>query len=141
MSISNLIQRAKISDHKIAKVIRFGITGLIATVIQYAVYLLLLNLFSFSPVLSIVVSYLLSFLANFFLSNFFTFRTTPTKRNALYFTISHLVNLGLQTILISAFSRIINPEYALLPTLAICVPCNFLMVQFSLKSNRVQFTE
>lgn len=138
MTFGKLIRQIRHSEKKKAEVIRYGITGALATLLQYVIYLMGLNLLGLSPTVSTIVSYGLSFIANFFLSNIFTFRTSPNKVKAVAFTLSHFINLGLQTILVSIFSKIIAPNYALLPAMALCIPCNFLLVRFALKSHRFQ---
>lgn len=138
MSAPSIIKRIGRSENKKAELIRFGLTGAIATFIQYGFYLLFVAVLNVPAVGSSVISYVLSFSANFFLSNFFTFHTSPNKKKAVSFTASHLINLGLQMVLVALFSRIINPEYALLPAMGICIPCNFLLVRFALKSSRFE---
>ena len=138
MKVLNTIRRVGHSENKKAELIRFGVTGAIATFIQYGFYYLFVAVLNIPAVGSSVISYVLSFSANFFLSNFFTFHTSPTKKKAASFTVSHLINLGLQTGLVALFSRIIDPEYALLPAMGICIPCNFLLVRFALKSSRFE---
>lgn len=134
MDIAKTLRSIRKSDSRVAEGLRFIITGVIATALQYAFYLLLLSVCGLKPTVSTVVSYLLSFVANYVLSNLFTFHTRPGKKNAMSFLASHMINLGLQTGLVAIFSRLINPAYALLPAMIICVPCNFFLVRFALKS-------
>lgn len=117
-----------------AEGLRFVITGTIATLIQYGFYLLFLIVCDLSAAIATVISYGLSFVANYFMSNLFTFRTRPGRKNAVSFMVSHFLNLSLQTVLVAGFSQCIHPEYALLPAMAICVPCNFFLIRFALKS-------
>lgn len=132
-SVRNILNRIGKSQNRKAEIIRFLLTGGFATVLQYGFYLMFLNLCGLSAVISTVISYGLSFVANYFISNIFTFKTRPSSRNALYFTLSHLVNLGLQTLLVAIFSKLMPADYALVPAMAICVPCNYLMVRYALK--------
>lgn len=134
MIFIKIIQYIKDANNKKAEIIRFGVTGVIATCLQYGLYVLFVAILHLSAIVSTVLSYGLSFCANFFLSNFFTFRTSPNGKKAVSFTASHLINLGLQTGLVAIFSHFINPKYALLPAMAICIPCNFFLVRFALKS-------
>lgn len=134
MDVAKIISTIGKSESRKAEGLRFAITGAIATLIQYGFYLLFLSVYAMSAVIATVISYGLSFVANYFMSNLFTFRTRPGRKNAVSFVVSHLVNLGLQTILVAVFSRCFNPEYALLPAMTICVPCNFFLVRFALKS-------
>lgn len=58
--------------------IRFGIVGIIATIIHYGIYLAL-NLIIVSWI-AYSIGYGISFLGNFYLSNRFTFKTKPTVK-------------------------------------------------------------
>lgn len=136
INLRQLIKVFATSDNRKAEGIRFIITGSIATLIQYGCYLLFLMACGVSPVTSTITSYTISFIVNYFLSNKFTFRTQPKRKNALSFFCCHIINLGLQTAFVAIFSRLFNPEYALIPAMAICIPCNFLLVRFALKSKR-----
>lgn len=138
MEISYIIKGIKHSEKKKAEVIRFAITGIVATILQYALYILFLEYCGVRPVVSTIISYGISLVFNFFMSNTFTFHTTPNIKKIFSFSVSHVINLGLQTGLVAIFSRIFNPAFALLPAIAICVPCNFLMVRFALKSRIFQ---
>lgn len=136
MTIKRIANIPKSRSRK-AEMIRFVLTGGIATILQYSLYLIFVGLIGLKAELSAVISYGLSFIANFFLSNLFTFKTRPNKRKAASFAISHLINLGLQTLLVAIFSRLISAEYALIPAMLICIPVNFFLVRFSLTSKLV----
>ena len=85
---------------------------------------------------STMISYAISFVANYLLSSFFTFHSDPNAKRGIAFTISHLVNMGMQTGLVAIFKGIVGPTLALLPALAICVPLNYFLVRYALKSDR-----
>ncbi len=115
------------------EIIRFGIVGIIATIIHYGIYLTL-NLIIVSWI-AYSIGYGISFLCNFYLSNKFTFKTKPTIRKGIGFGLSHFINYLLQVILLSIFIKLGIPDkYAPLPVFCIAVPINFLMVKFVLKS-------
>lgn len=137
-TLSLYLTRLKKSDSRLGEIIRYGITGGIATVIQIAAYLVLVSVFNLYAELSTVASYIISFLFNFFLSNFFTFHTRPNIKKAFSFASSHLINLSLQTLLVSNFKDIVGDEYALIPAMAICIPINFVLVRFALTNKRFQ---
>lgn len=119
------------------EIIRFGIVGIIATIIHYGIYLAL-NLIITSWI-AYSVGYGISFLCNFYLSNKFTFKTKPTIKKGIGFGVSHFVNYLLQVILLSIFIKLGIPDnYAPLPVFCIAVPINFLMVRFVLKSKHHQ---
>lgn len=113
--------------------IRFGIVGIIATIIHYGIYLVL-NLIIVSW-MAYSVGYGISFLGNFYLSNKFTFKTKPTIKKGIGFGLSHFINYLLQVILLSIFIKLGIPDkYAPIPVFCISVPVNFFMVRFVLKS-------
>lgn len=115
------------------EIIRFGIVGVIATIIHYGIYLAL-NLIIVSWI-AYSIGYGISFLCNFYLSNKFTFKTKPTIKKGIGFGLSHFINYLLQVILLGIFIKLGIPDnYAPLPVFCIAVPVNFLMVRFVLKS-------
>ncbi len=115
------------------EIIRFGIVGIIATIIHYGIYLAL-NLIIVSWI-AYSIGYGISFLGNFYLSNRFTFKTKPTFKKGVGFGLSHFINYLLQVILLSVFIKLGMPDkYAPIPVFCIAVPINFLMVRFVLKS-------
>lgn len=117
----------------IREIIRFGIVGIIATIIHYGIYLAL-NLIIVSWI-AYSIGYGISFLGNFYLSNRFTFKTKPTFKKGVGFGLNHFINYLLQVILLSVFIKLGMPDkYAPIPVFCIAVPINFLMVRFVLKS-------
>ena len=132
---------------RLGEIIRFGIVGVLAVAIQYGVYLLLITLFSdnsslpFSegtgvgfPLLANCFAYVVSFLFNYVASTRYTFHVRSTARRGAGFTLAHLVNFLLQTLLLALFLRLgLSKPVAMLPVFAICVPINFLLVRYFLK--------
>lgn len=115
------------------EIIRFGIVGIIATIIHYGIYLAL-NLIITSWI-AYSIGYGISFLGNFYLSNKFTFKTKPTIKKGIGFGLSHFMNYLLQVTLLSIFIKLGIPnKYAPVPVFCIAIPINFLMVRFVLKS-------
>lgn len=116
-----------------SEIIRFGIVGVIATIIHYGIYLVF-NLIIVSWI-AYSIGYGISFLGNFYLSNKFTFKTKPTFKKGVGFGLSHFINYLLQVILLNVFIKLGIPDkYAPIPVFCIAVPVNFLMVRFVLKS-------
>lgn len=130
MKIKKLVN----GDSRISEVIRFGLVGGLATVIQYVVYVVFVDIVKIPAVAATMVSYGISFIANFFLSNYFTFHTKPNAKKGLGFFASHLINMGLQVGLVAIFKNFVDPTWALLPAMAICIPINFFLVRFALTS-------
>ncbi|MDE7401980.1 MAG: GtrA family protein [Muribaculaceae bacterium] len=118
------------------EVLRFGLVGGFCTVLQYGMYVVFYKAVGVTPVVATIISYGISFIANFFLSSFFTFHSDPNAKKGLAFTASHLINMGLQTGLVAIFKYIMPPVLALLPALAICVPANYFMVRYAFKGKR-----
>ncbi len=116
----------------IGEIVRFGIVGVTATLLQYGCYLLL-NLF-LHPTLSNTVAYLISFLFNYVASTRYTFRVKSNAKRGAGFIFSHLINFSLQTILLILFLHLGIPKmWAMIPVFALCVPINFVLVRFFLK--------
>lgn len=101
--------------------------------LQYVIYLIFVEVVGVPAVPSTLISYSLSFIANFFLSTYFTFKTKPSTRNGLGFVVSHLINMGLQTGLVAIFKELVGPTLALLPALAVCIPTNYFLVRYAFK--------
>lgn len=124
--------------NRLSEILRFGLVGGIATILQYGFYIIFVNFVGVKAVPSTLISYALSFIFNYILSSYFTFQSKPTARNGVGFTLSHLVNMGLQTGLVAIFKEIVGKNLALLPALVICIPANYLMVRFVFKSKLFQ---
>lgn len=123
---------------KKGEMLRFALVGGFCTVLQYGVYVVFVDAVKVPAVVSTMISYAISFIANFLLSSFFTFHSDPNAKKGLAFTASHLVNMGMQTGFVAIFKGIVGPTLALLPALVICVPLNYLMVRFAFTNRRFQ---
>lgn len=112
--------------------IRFGIVGVIATAVHYGIYYVLLSVIN--PNVAFTIGYLLSFFMNFWLSAKFTFKAEATAKRGVGFALSHLVNYGLQMIVLNVSLKLGVPEtLAPVPVYLICIPVNFLLVRFVFK--------
>ena len=117
---------------KLGEVVRFGIVGVLATLLQYAIYTVLL--LWCSPSLSMTVGYILSFIFNFIASTRFTFKVETNARHGAGFALSHVVNYLLQMATLNFFLWIGGSKtLAPIPMFCICVPVNFVLVRFFLK--------
>lgn len=134
MNIKETIHSCIYDRTKRAEVLRFAMVGGFCTLLQYGIYVVFVNAVKVPAVVSTLISYAFSFIANFFLSSIFTFKSKANAKKGLAFTMSHLVNMGLQTGLVAIFKGIVGPTLALLPALGICVPCNYFMVRFAFTS-------
>ena len=117
---------------KLGEVVRFGIVGVLATLLQYAIYTVLL--LWCSPSLSMTVGYILSFIFNSIASTRFTFKVETNARHGAGFALSHVVNYLLQMATLNFFLWIgVSKTLAPIPMFCICVPVNFVLVRFFLK--------
>lgn len=117
--------------------VRFAAVGVFATALHYAIYYLLLQLLSAG--VAYTIGYVVSLVANFFLTAHFTFRSRPTGGKAAGFTLSHGVNYLLHISLLQLFLHLgVTARLAPLPVFAIAIPVNFLLVRFVFHHGRKQ---
>lgn len=120
----------KVFEHKaIGEILRFGVTGVLATAIHYAIYYLLFRVINAS--LAFTVGYVISFVFNYFMSAKFTFQKKASAKNGIGFSLAHLFNYLLQLSLLHVFLWLGVPKgIAPLPVYCISIPVNFLFVRF-----------
>lgn len=128
------IDRIIYGNNRLSEIIRFALVGSFATLLQYRIYVVFVDAVKLPATVSTIISYSISFVFNFLLSNFFTFRTRPNALKGLGFLTSHAINMGLQVGLVAIFSPIVGKTLGLLPAMAICIPVNYLLVRFVLTS-------
>ncbi len=132
-SIKRFITNIFNSSNKQFEFLRFGMVGVVATLIHYGTYLILLSVAVANVAYSI--GFIISFLINFLLSNFFTFKTKPSMIKGFGFFVSHGINFVLHLLLLNFFLWIgITETLAPVPVFALVIPINFLMVRYVLKS-------
>ena len=118
----------KISRQTIYEVLRFGIVGVVATVLHYVIYWILQHWINVN--VAYTIGYFLSFIANYFLSAQFTFREKTTTRNGIGFAGAHLFNYLFQMVLLNIFLWLgVSKALAPLPVYCIAVPVNFILVR------------
>ena len=128
---------------KLGELVRFGIVGSIAVVLQYAAYLAMVPaLAHFIPEMgdhtlattANTAAYIISFIFNFIASTRYTFKVKANAKRGAGFTLSHIVNYALQTLILNLFVGMgMEKQWAMIPTLCICVPTNFVLVRLFLK--------
>ena len=128
---------------KLGEVVRFGIVGGLATVLQYVIYLAMMPaLAHFIPKMgdhslataANTIAYIVSFIFNFFASTRYTFKVKANAKRGAGFTLSHVINYTMQTLCLNLFVGLgLAKQWAMIPTLCICIPVNFLLVRFFLK--------
>ena len=118
--------------NRLREIVRFGIVGVVATLLQYGLYVLLNRLVH--PTLANTIAYALSFAFNYVASTRYTFQVKSTARRGLGFAFSHLINYTLQTATLALMLWLgLSKDLALIPVFAICVPINFILVRYFLK--------
>ena len=128
---------------QLGEVVRFGIVGVTATLLQYFIYWLLLRLAIHWDVeagthtlstVAMTIGYVVSFIYNFIASTRFTFRVKANARRGAGFLFSHVVNYSLQMLTLNLFLLLgISKQWAPILMFCVCVPINFLLVRFFLK--------
>ena len=114
------------------EIIRFGIVGILATVIHYGIYWILQQYINHN--IAYTLGYGISFICNFFLTAHFTFKKKATVKKGIGFGLSHLCNYLIQLGLLNLFIYIgINKGLAPIFVFAIAIPINFLLVRFVFK--------
>ena len=96
---------------QLLKVGRFGVTGLIATGINYGLYLFLVDTY-LPPIPATMVAYSSSVVLNFFLQRYFVFELKRSLRSA--FALSMLVSVG--GLMLDAFLIYLLHRYPLFGT-------------------------
>lgn len=130
-TISRKIKSISQGNGKLSEMIRFGMVGALCTGIQYGLYVVFVKAVGVPPVVSTIISYAISFIVNFILSSVFTFHSDANAKKGIAFTLSHLINMGMQTGMVAIFKGIVGPTLALLPALGICVPLNYILVRYA----------
>ena len=132
-----------IMSGKLGEVVRFAIVGATATLLQYAIYYLLIQFLGTGAskadahlwsTVAMTVGYVLSFVFNFFASTRFTFKVKANARRGAGFLFSHVVNYTLQMLTLNLFLWLgLSKQVAPIPMFCVCVPVNFILVRFFLK--------
>lgn len=131
-SVTETVKKIVATD-KAHEFMRFCIVGVIATAIHYAVYYLLQLTMDGGLWLNMAytVGYAVSFVFNFFMTTYYTFRSRVSIKKAAGFSGSHLVNYVLQIALFNLFF-FFGVHRLLVPLLvfAIAVPTNFTILHW-----------
>lgn len=112
--------------------IRFVMVGVLATALHYGIYFLLQRFINVN--IAYTLGYALSFIANFYLTAYFTFGKKPSWSKAFGFGGVHLFNYLLHIGLLNTFLWLgLSKTLAPIPVFAIAIPVNFLLVRFVFK--------
>ena len=118
----------KQGKQELGRIIRFGITGSLSTLVHYGAYVLALWM---NATLAYTVGYGVGFCVNYVLTTFFTFKKQPSKRNAAGFLASHIVNYLLEIGVLNVMIYFgMEERLAGILTLIVVVPINFLILRY-----------
>jgi putative flippase GtrA len=116
----------------LGELVRFGIVGILAVAIHYAVYWILQYWIDVN--IAFTIGYLVSFCANYYLSAHFTFKEKTSARNGAGFAGAHIFNYFLQMGLFNFFLWIgVHRILAPFAVFCISVPINFILVRYVFK--------
>ena len=119
------------SRERLLEIVRFGIVGTTAMLIHYGIYYMLLPLMNVNVAYS--TGYFVSFLCNFLLTSYFTFRVRPTWLRLLRFSGSHGINYLVYISLFNFFLWAGVPKlWAPFPVYLIAVPISFILVRLAM---------
>jgi len=123
-------------NNKLIEFLRFAIVGVVATGIHYGIYYVMQKYINVN--IAYTTGYLLSFVCNFYLTSYFTFRVKPSFGKLFGLGGVHVVNYLLHIALLNLFLYIgVSQEFAPMPVFVIVVPLNFLLVRFVFKKKRI----
>ena len=112
--------------------VRFVMVGIFATALHYGLYFVLQRVINVN--IAYTLGYALSFIANFYLTAYFTFGKKPSWSKAFGFGGAHLFNYLLHISLLNTFLWLgLSKTLAPIPVFAIAIPVNFLLVRFVFK--------
>ena len=128
------------SKKSLGELLRFGLVGCFATALHYFVYWIFCRWININ--IAYTIGYAISFVCNFFLTSYFTFKEKASVKRGLGFGGAHLFNYLFQMGLLNLFVWIgIKKDFAPIPVYAIAIPINFLMVRFVFKHKPEQDDE
>lgn len=120
---------------QLGEVLRFGIVGVAATLLQYIIYWVLICVLN--PTVAMTIGYVISFGFNFMASTHYTFRVKASASRGVGFAFSHVVNYILQMTTLNLFLWLgVSKQWAPIPMFCVCVPVNFVLVRFFLKKKQ-----
>ena len=117
------------------EIMRFCVVGVFATVLHYSIYWILKSYMNVN--IAYTIGYLISFVCNFFLSSYFTFRSKATVGKGVGFVGAHIANYLTHMVLLNFFLYLgVSKSLAPIPVFMIAIPLNFLLVRFVFKHLR-----
>jgi len=125
------------NNERVMQFIRFCIIGTCAAAVHYGIYFLLQYWINLN--IAYTAGYVISFVGNYFLTNYFTFRTRPSWGKFIGFAGSHGLNYFLHIVLFNIFlwagvHKLIAPPLVML--VAMLVQFSVLRIVFTWNKNK-----
>lgn len=119
------------TNSRYSEFVKFCIVGALCTAVDAAIFYIAIQLTSY--MIALCSGYLLSLFLNYFLTVYWTFKTTANKKNAIGIISAHIFNLfvvrmGLMSFFIKTLCM--SERMAYIPTLIISVVTNFIIIKF-----------
>ena len=133
LAIDELHIGVPVSKARLMEMMLFCFVGSTAMAIHYGIYYMLLPFLSVN--ISYSLGYFISFLYNFTMTSYLTFKVKPSVNRFFRFAASHGTNYLLQIILLNFFIHVtgLNEKMAPVPVYAISVPVNYMLVRLAMK--------
>ena len=115
------------------KLVRFGITGVVSTIVTYIVYYICLTFAN--PTIAFLIGYFVAFIVNYIMTLTFTFKVKASAKNGFGFVVSNVFNFLLCELFLNIFISIgVAKQWAPIPMYVVCIPINFLLVRYVMKN-------
>lgn len=121
---------------KYRSVVRFVCVGALGTVLQYGIYFLLLDCFqtrwpeqSVLTSLAFTIGFLIELVCNYFLTSFYTFRVSPSLKNAGGFLFGRAINYVIQLMFLNLLIFLhVSEEWAGIIAIALAGIINYFVL-------------
>jgi len=115
-----------------ARILRFGVVGVVNTAVYYACYLALSTVLPYLA--AHVIAFVTAMIGSFFLNCHYTFRIKPTWRKFLLFPLSNITNFVVTSVgLYVLVGRLhMNSTIAPLVAAAVAIPVTFVVAHYIL---------
>lgn len=129
---SNHSSKLLSGTNKKGEFIRFIVVGTLATAILYGIYYPLCKIMH--PNFAYTIGFVFSFIANFLLTSYYTFREKPTWRKGVGFAFQQGLNYLFQIGFLNLFLSLHIPkEWAPFPVFIVILPINFILLRLVFK--------
>jgi len=116
----------------LGRVVRFGMVGVLNTLVYYLLYLGLREVMPY--LVAHTVAFVLSMIGSFFVNCLYTFRQRPTWRRFLLFPLSNATNFAVTTVGLYVLVQFAGTNQRVAPLLvaAVAVPATFVVANLVL---------